>query len=64
MLLLGMEQQYIEYRMKKTKNVKEYYRDMYDNLQPGAMVGYFKRDDNLLVKSQGSMLSAPVMVGK
>ena len=50
--------------MKKTKNVKEYYRDMYDNLQPGAMVGYFKRDDNLLVKSQGSMLSAPVMVGK
>ena len=37
---------------------------MYDNLQPGAMVGYFKRDDNLLVKSQGSMLSAPVMVGK
>ena len=65
MLLPGMEQQYIKYRMTKTKEVDEYYRDMYDNLQPGAMVRYFKkRDDNPSAKSRGSTLSAPVIVGE
>jgi hypothetical protein len=64
MLLPGMEQQYIEYRMKKTKEVEEYYRDMYDDLQPGAMVRYFKRNDNPLTKRRGSTLSAPVIVGE
>ena len=64
MLLSGMEQQYIEYRMKKTKEVEEYYRDMYDDLQPGVMVHYFKRDDNPVAKNCGSTLLAPVIVGE
>ena len=58
-----MEQQYIEYRIKRTKEVEEYYRDMCDDLQPGAMVRYFKRDDNPFAKNRGSMLLDPVVVG-
>ena len=64
MLLLGMEQQYIEYRMKRTKEVEYYYRDVYDDLQPEAMVRYFKRDANPFAKNRGSTLSAPVVVGE
>ena len=41
-LIPGMEQQYIEYRMKRTTEAEEYYRDMFDNLQPGAIYGTSK----------------------
>ena len=62
MLLPGMEQEYIQYMRDRTRAIEEHYADHMDQLQPGTLVRYFKRNMDPFAKSRGSTMSEPVRI--
>ena len=62
LLLPGMEQEYIQYMRDRTKAIEEHFATTMDQLQPGTLVRYFKRNMDPFAKSRGSTMSEPVRI--
>jgi hypothetical protein len=57
-----MEQAYIQYMKDRSRAIEEHYGDIMDQLTPGTLVRYFKRNMDPFAKSRGSTMSEPVRI--
>ena len=64
MLLPGVEKEYIDYMRDRTLAIDEHYGNKIDELSPGTVVRFYKRNTDPFAKSRGSTVSDPVRIQK